>query len=469
MQPSPFIAKLSSVDPLPLRVTAKSVYLIYMRHLGLVFLTVIVASMNVYSQTPEKFAAAWDGEHISKILPSDVRHADLKKYLAQLKTIGIKVDQVGLSNANREIYNIEWGRGPLKIFMWSQMHGDEPTATSALIDMFAFLQNNRETDWVRKIGETMTIRAVPMLNPDGAEMYVRRNLQGIDINRDALDLKTPEARLLKLLRDNWNPAIGFNLHNQNALTTVGRDARQAAISFLVVYGDEAKTTSYGHERNTRVASAMTLALQKFIPGHIGRYGDEWTPTAFGDNFSAWGTPTILIETGALHGKDEMFLVKMNFVAMITALHVLATDSERSVSTMSYLSLLENGSGNLVNFIFRHANIISVTHSSAVTTQITIADIAAVTERRRASFVSPVMIRNIGDFARLRGLDEYDASDFNVVQRFGATRPGELAELLFYKRTRTIDWAAPDLEKRFPPDAIFSTGKWFKGEGVVPKK
>lgn len=440
-----------------------------MRHLGLVCLTVIVASMSVYSQTPEQFAAAWEGEHISKQFPSDVRHADLKKYLEQLKARGTKVDQVGFSNANREIYQVEWGRGPLKVFMWSQMHGDEPTATSALIDMFGFLQNNRETDWVKNIAEAMTIRAVPMLNPDGAEMYVRRNLQGIDINRDALDLKTPEARLLKQLRDNWNPAIGFNLHNQQSLTTVGRTPNQATISLLVVYGDEAKTTSVGHERNIRIASAMTLALQKFIPGHIGRYGDEWTPSAFGDNFSSWGTPTILIETGALHGKDEMFLVKLNFVAFMTALHSLATGSERTESPQPYLSLSENGSGNLVDFIFRHANIISLVRSSAVTIQITIADIAAVTARRRASFVAPVMIRHIGNSAQLRGLDEYDASGFNVIQRFGAMRHGELAELLFYKRTRTVDWAAADLENRFPPDAIFSTGKWLKGEGVVPRK
>ncbi|MFN0141578.1 MAG: M14 family zinc carboxypeptidase [Pyrinomonadaceae bacterium] len=428
--------------------------------------------MNVHSQTPEILAEAWESAHLSKMFPSDVRHADLKQYLAQLKQTGIKVDQVGFSNAGREIYQVEWGRGPLKVFMWSQMHGDEPTATSALIDMFAFLQNNRDKDWVKKIAETMTIRSVPMLNPDGAEMYVRRNLQGIDINRDALDLKTPEARLLKQLRDNWNPAIGFNLHNQQALTTVGRAPKQAAISFLVVYGDEAKATSYGHERNTRITSAMVLALQKFIPGHIGRYGDEWTPTAFGDNFSAWGTPTILIETGALHGKDEMFLVKMNFVAFMTALHAIATGSERQQSPQPYLSLLENGSGNLVNFIFRQANIVTTkaaTDAMAMTTQITIADIVAVTDRRRASFFAPVKIRQIGNSVGLSGLEEYDASSFNVIQRFGMARPGELAELLFYKRHRTIDWTAAELEKRFPPDAIFSGGKWFKGEGVVPRK
>ena len=437
-----------------------------MRQFILISLVAIVSQMNVYSQSPEKFASAWDNEHVSNMFPSDIRHSDLKKYLEQLKKLGLKVDQVGLSNANREIYQVEWGKGPLKVFMWSQLHGDEPTATPALIDMFASLQKHRDKDWVKKISEAITIRGVPMLNPDGQEMYQRRNLQGIDINRDALDLKTPEARLLKQLRDDWNPSIGFNLHNQQELTTVGQSPSQASISFLVVFGDEAKTTSFGQERNQRIVSGMVTALQKFIPGHIARYSDEWTPTAFGDNFSAWGTPTILIETGALYGKDESYLVKMNFVAFMTALHSIATGIERTQDPNIYINLPENGSGGLVHYIFRRANIVAVTDT---TVNISVGDISGVKERRRASFISPVRIRSIGNLPNLRGIEEYDASGFNVVQRFGQTKVGELAEFFFYKKDRMIDWASTDIERQFPPDAIFSGGKWIKGEKLVPRR
>lgn len=436
-----------------------------MRQLILVLLTALVLSMNVSSQTPEKFAEIWEKDHVLNIFPSDVRHADLKKYLDGLKKLGIKVEQVGVSNAGKEIFQVEWGRGPLKVFMWSQMHGDEPTATSALIDMFTVLHKERDKEWVKKIGDTITLRAVPMLNPDGADAYQRRNLQGIDINRDAVDLKTPEARLLKKLRDDWSPAIGFNLHNQQALTTVGRAPRQATISFLVVYGDEAKTKTAGLDRNERIAAAMVNALQKFIPGNIARYSDEWTPTAFGDNFSAWGTPVILIETGALYGKDEMFLVKVNFVAFMTALQSIATGSEANQSPEPYLQLTENSSGSLVNFVFHRANIIASREASAPI----VADIAAITERRRASFAAPTVIRGVGDIGGRRGLEEYDAGNFIVIQRFGKIASGELAEFYFYKKDRVVDWKVDDIEKQYPPDAIFSLGRWIKGEGVVPRK
>lgn len=424
----------------------------------------VVCLMNAYTQTAEKFAAEWDKGHISHINPSDVRHSDLKNYLEKLKKLGVPVTEVGRSNGNREIYQMEFGKGPLRVFMWSQMHGDEPTATSALIDLFAYLEREKNTDLVKKISEAITLRAVPMLNPDGCEMYKRRNAQDIDINRDAIDLATPEAQLLKRLRDEWSPAIGFNLHDQNALTTVGNAPMQAAISVLVVYGDAAKTPSPGQERNLRLASSIVSSLQKFIPGHIGRYGDEFTPNAFGDNFSAWGTPTILIETGALHGRDEMFLVKMNFIAYMTALQALATGSEAAQSTIPYLSLIENGSGTLVHVVFRRGTVVRGTNPLTITP----ADISGVTERRRASFTAPTVIRNVGELGDVRGLREYDASNFYIVQRFGRVAPGELAELFFYKKDRVVDWSSAELEKQFPPDAIFSGSKFTKGDGIVPK-
>jgi hypothetical protein len=435
-----------------------------MKAAALILLALAVFAARAMTQTPHELGQLWDRDRVSRKFPSNVRHADLKNYLQQLKQQGVRIEEVGRSAENREIYQMEYGRGPLRIFMWSQMHGDEPTATSALVDMFSALYKHREKAWAAKIAEKITIRAVPMLNPDGAEYYTRRNSQGIDINRDALNLVTPEARLLKQLRDSWSPAIGFNLHNQQELTSAGRLPKQAAISLLVVYGDEEKTTSPGHERNTRISSAIVSALNNFIPGNIGRYSDEWTPTAFGDNFSAWGTPTILIETGGLYGKDEMFLVKLNFVALLTALNSLATGSEANESPLSYELLPNNSSGTLAHFVFRRVGRPAPADSVAAPP----VDVVAVIDRRRQEFVAPVRIRSVAATSPVFGFEEFDASGFYVVPRVGTMTPGDFAELLFYKKDRVVDYASAELEKSFPPDAVFSTGKWIKGKGVVPR-
>ncbi len=428
----------------------------------------ILMTAGTRAQSPKNLAESWEKEHITTMFPSNMRHKDLKKYLEELKKLEIKVNEVGRSYANREIYQIEWGKGATKIFLWSQMHGDEPTATSALIDMFAFLQKNRDKTWVKKIEETLSIRAVPMLNPDGADAYQRRNFQYIDINRDARNLQTPEAQILKRLRDEWQPHIGFNLHNQQELTTISGTTDQAAISFLVVEGSPLYRNEEGNERNKRLTAAMIIALQNFLRGHIGRYVDSYNPTAFGDKFSDWGTPTILIETGALYGKDEMFLVKMNFIAFLTAFNSLVDGSEKILSPINYDFVPNNGSGNLFNFIFRRANVVN---NSGDLAQISTADVAINSQRRRAGEYALTFIQSTGNLLNSKGLEEYDASGFYLVYRLDGNtiRAGALGEILFYRKDRQIDWKTPELEKQFVPDAIFSGGKWIKGENLVTRK
>jgi Zinc carboxypeptidase. len=426
-------------------------------------LLILLANFETWAQTPKELAEFWDAQHISKMPASQVRHKDLQNYLEELKKLGLKVEEVGRSYGSREIYQIEFGRGETRIFLWSQMHGDEPTATSALIDIFAFLQSNRDKNWVKLIEEKLTIRAVPMLNPDGAEYFQRRSLQSIDINRDARAQQTPEGRLLKKLRDEWSPHIGFNLHNQQSLTTVGRTTKQATISLLAVNGDPSGKVDEGQIRNRRIVSLMIEALNTLIPGHIARYDDSYNSRAFGDNFSGWGTPTILIETGDLYGRDEMFLIKLNFIAIMTAFKVIADGSEASAAIAVYENLPRNSSGRLFNVLFRKANVVDP--STGVSYMV---DIGVNQERRRAGEEAPMYVREIGDIFSGAGLEEYNAIDFYVVARGGSLRVGAPAGFLFYKKTRRIDWRAKDLETEFPPDAVYIAGKWIKGEGVVPK-
>ena len=136
------------------------------------------------------------------------------------------------------------GSGPRRILLWSQMHGDEPSATPALLDLADTLLASDEPER-RAILERSTLLIVPMLNPDGAERYARRNAQAIDINRDALHLSTPEGRLLKAVRDRFQPELGFNLHDQNRRTTVGDTGVLATISLLAVSGDREGTVTPG--------------------------------------------------------------------------------------------------------------------------------------------------------------------------------------------------------------------------------
>ncbi|NUN94208.1 MAG: peptidase M14, partial [Verrucomicrobiae bacterium] len=111
------------------------------------------------------------------------------------------MEEAGRSAEGRSINLLRLGTGKTKVFLWSQMHGDEPTATMALLDLLHYIALRRETPEVKAILKQTTLLIIPMLNPDGAERFQRRTSQGIDMNRDALRLQTPEARVLKSVDD----------------------------------------------------------------------------------------------------------------------------------------------------------------------------------------------------------------------------------------------------------------------------
>lgn len=256
----------------------------------------------------------------------------------------IQVETIGASFHDRKIRMVSIGRGPKAVLLWSQMHGDEPSATPALLDLADYLARESARPEIRRILDRFTLRMIPMLNPDGAEAYERRNAQGIDVNRDAMMLTTPEGILLKAIRDRFSPILGFNLHDQGRRITVGETGVLSSISLLAVSGDASGTLTPGRMRAKRVASHIAATLAPLIPGGIARYDEDWNPRAFGDNITAWGTPVVLIESGGFpKGEGFAELTRMNFVALIKVLEGLAANDLDDVSPRGYDDLLRNKS------------------------------------------------------------------------------------------------------------------------------
>ncbi len=143
---------------------------------------------------------------------------------------------LGTSAEGRDIALYRLGKGPVKAMLWTQMHGDEPTATMAIMDIFSFFAKNPEHIAAKTIFEKLTLLVIPMLNPDGAERFTRRNAQMIDVNRDALALATPEAKILKNACDQYKPEYGFNLHDQEPRYTVGTTTENYGCCFACSCG-----------------------------------------------------------------------------------------------------------------------------------------------------------------------------------------------------------------------------------------
>ena len=264
---------------------------------------------------------------------------------ASLKSPGVRTESIGRSVLGRDIRAVTFGTGPTRVLLWSQMHGDESTATMALADIFRFLSETDASPLRERLLRELTLVFVPMLNPDGAELFQRQNALGIDVNRDARRLVTPEGRALKALRDAVRPRFGFNLHDQNARTRAGENGAASGIALLPPAYDQQKSYNDVRRRARLVAATLAMVFGYEIPGRVAKYDDEYNPRAFGDLMQHWGTSTVLIESGALPADPEKQRLRaLNFAGILLALDAIATRGYETVDPSAYEHLPFNAGG-----------------------------------------------------------------------------------------------------------------------------
>ncbi|HET7219375.1 MAG TPA: M14 family metallopeptidase [Vicinamibacterales bacterium] len=384
----------------------------------LLSVTPLAQTTETQGVSPEDLARWWDAAHVSPPSSPLVDHAEIVRRLDAVKTAApdlFAVEKIGESIEGRSINYVRAGSGSTGVLLWSQMHGDEATATSALFDLFEFLRRYRDEPAIRRILSQLTLHVVPMLNPDGAERFQRRNAQSIDVNRDALRLQTPEGKALKALRDRLNPAVGFNLHNQGWRTSVGRPPKPASISLLSVAFDDARTENAGRKLTKQICSVIRDALEPFAPGQIGRYDDEFEVRAFGDNVTLWGTPVVLIETGPWPSAEpDPALVRLNFIALVSALDALASGQVERADPGRYESLPMNES-RMFYVLVRNGTVINGAGVPPF-----VADVGIIANRRvqlndgRREIQMTMTVDDMGDLSTMGGLRTIDAAGMTVV-------------------------------------------------------
>jgi murein tripeptide amidase MpaA len=258
-----------------------------------------IQSQITYEKLPaDRLEAAFEKYKDPAITQRRFKHADIQP-LIQKHSAAFQIEKLGESVEGKSISSMTWGNGKTKVMLWSQMHGNESTATMALFDLFNFLEaSGDEHEALRKtLKFSLTLKFVPMLNPDGADSFKRRNALDIDLNRDAISQISPEAVILKKSRDDFEPEFGFNLHDQQIYYNVVNTPKQATISLLApAYNYETEINEV-RGRAMKTIAGMNDLLQELIPGQVGKYDDAFEPRAFGDNIQKWGTSTILIESG----------------------------------------------------------------------------------------------------------------------------------------------------------------------------
>jgi len=143
-------------------------------------------------------------------------HAEVLAFLSDLarQSPNVRVERLGLTQQGREMPLVvlaDQGRiDPARptVMVIGQQHGNEPAGGEAVLALAQQFASEPGAALLKKVNLVL----VPRGNPDGAERFTRVTANGIDVNRDHLLLRTPEARMLAAATLRYQPQVVLDLH-----------------------------------------------------------------------------------------------------------------------------------------------------------------------------------------------------------------------------------------------------------------
>ena len=273
----------------------------------------------------------------------------LESLLENLNKDIFKLSVAGKSVLQKNIYRVDFGTGNFKILLWSQMHGNETTTTKSVFNFLEKLSATKNTEWLHFFSFTF----LPILNPDGAEAFTRVNANGIDLNRDSVDLSQPESQLLRSVFNEVKPNLALNMHDQRSIFSAGSNPNPATLSFLAPAFNEACDINEVRTFAMQLIANMNDVLKNHAAENIGRFDDSFNINCIGDQFTHLNVPTILFEAGfASNDYQRKKAEKLVDISLETLLNSIISQEYKKFSVEDYLQIPENEK-NFVDLVIRN--------------------------------------------------------------------------------------------------------------------
>ena len=223
-----------------------------------------------------------------------VHETTVEQWLLQFNT-----KLIGHSFLGKPIRSVHWGKGPLRVLAWSQMHGNESTGLRAMMELL--------TDWAsygdHLLFNKLTIVYIPQLNPDGAEKWIRRNAQSIDLNRDLRARQSPEIACFARLLDEFRPDIALNLHDQRTFFSQKGHVEPSSLALAIPEASESLSEDPIITNNRRFLRHYILQMYNNIKPSKRRgwsvFDESYYPRSIGEYVQESGCATLLVESGAV--------------------------------------------------------------------------------------------------------------------------------------------------------------------------
>lgn len=126
------------------------------------------------------------------------------------------VETRGLSPEGRPVRLIKAGTGPLTILHVAQQHGEELSGREAIFTTMRQWADSTDPDLADYLSQ-VTVLFMPSCNPDTHE--VRQNVNGVNLNRDHIQLTQPETQAIHSVIRDYVPDVICDWHEGTNIST----------------------------------------------------------------------------------------------------------------------------------------------------------------------------------------------------------------------------------------------------------
>ncbi|MER3523181.1 MAG: hypothetical protein C4326_03740 [Ignavibacteria bacterium] len=141
---------------------------------------------------------------------------------------GITVQHIARTKNGRNVSLVSITRTPpfgsdrkkLRVLLFAQQHGDEPSGKEALTMLIA----RASSGMLDSVLQMIDLLIVPQMNPDGAILQQRRTADGVDLNRNHVLLTSPETKALHDVFWHWLPEVTMDIHEYGSFSTEWKEA-----------------------------------------------------------------------------------------------------------------------------------------------------------------------------------------------------------------------------------------------------
>lgn len=373
---------------------------------GVLALTALVAPSVTATAAPPNNAACHTQVGDTSVA-GFLSHAEVGSRLDRIERTSqgtVDVDVAGYTNNGREIWSARVGTGDTVVLVQSQIHGNEPHGTVALLDLLSTLGNGSTRS--AEIREAVTVVAIPQMNGDGSELDQRQSdmtwddvvalhpqlagarpawnynarVGGFDLNRDfnpdldyvpsPADLPgtsagtgwylTPEAQTVRDVYRDLEGEFGVvdvfvDLHNQGPCYSGENMTEQSTLSisgrFIADPAQFGDWPNFDYDASRQANVAVYDALQQrgrsgFAPVTLYPQDTNLPGTALG-SFALRGSATVLFETTgqtqSTGQKKAGMLAKQVEVGLMGIVDAIADGTLASIDPSRYDAIPERTS------------------------------------------------------------------------------------------------------------------------------